>query len=153
MEDKDLSGFRSHVVERTIVIEGQISLAITDKYFESFKEDFFLEVMCDEYFNSGLKLRSLANAFPDQIDSKTNQKIRRLFNIRNLFAHNYALKIFNGKEWIIINPKSYDQGIEKAKEKISSDRGLDFKELYDEFLQLVKEIEPLLNKLTSKYHM
>jgi hypothetical protein len=151
MEDKDISGFRSFVVERTIVIEQLISVAITDKYFGSFKEDFYLEVLCDENFNSGLKLRILVKAFPDQIDSKTNEKIRRLFNIRNLFAHNHALKIFNGKEWIIINPKSYDQGIEKAKEKISSTKGLDFKELFDEFLGLLKEIEPLLNKLTSKY--
>jgi hypothetical protein len=150
MIENEVSNYRAEVIEKTIALESLISVAITINYFGHINQDFLLEVLYDENFNSGLKLNILKKAFPDKIDNKVENKIRKIFGTRNIFAHNHNLKIYNGEKWVVVNPRKYNSGNAKAKEKGESIKGIDFQQLFEEFNKLITEVRPLLETLIPK---
>ncbi|MCI0716747.1 MAG: hypothetical protein L0Y77_10620 [Chlorobi bacterium] len=147
-----ISKYRAEVIEKTIVIESQISLAITCHYFGHAKVDFLLEVLQDEYFNFGLKLNILKKTFPDKIDNKVGEKLIQLNRIRNIFAHNHNIHIYDGKKWVVVNPKNFKSGYVKAVKEIESIKGIDFEKKYKEFNQLYKELKPFLEALLRNFN-
>ena len=145
MDKNKISLYRAKVIENTITIESLINIAITINYFGYIKPDFLLEVLYDEYFNSGLKIKILKKSFPDKIDNTIENKIRRLIQIRNLFAHNHNLKIYNGEKWVVVNPKDYISGYEKTKVK-----GIDFQKLFNEFNILNRKVKSILETIVKE---
>lgn len=134
---------RTEVIERAIAIDSLLSLAITNHYFKNIQNDFLLEVMYDEYFSTGLKIRILKKIFSKDIDNKKEAAIRRIFSIRNIYAH-LNTRIYNGKNWIVINPMDYDKGFDKQN---GFGKGIDFNKLYLEFNDLYKDVSEFLSKL------
>jgi hypothetical protein len=152
MNEDKISQYRAKVIEDAIGIETNIGLAITEHYFGVARADFLVEVILDDYFNVGLKINILKKIFPNEIDIKVENKIRRLMNIRNLFAHNHNIKIYDGEKWVVLNPSDFKSGFAQATVEGKSHRGINFQILYEEFNQLKEEISPILDKLyTIRY--
>jgi len=142
IKEETLSKNRAKVIETAIAIESMISTAIINHYFGEINLNFMLEVMFDEYFTSALKIRVLKKAFPHKVDNEKENKLRRIINIRNIFAH-CNTRIYNGAKWVIINPKDYDKGFSKQK----GYEGVDFDKLYEEFETLNREITEFIMTL------
>ena len=142
IKEESLSKNRAKVIETTIAIESMISTAITNHYFGEINLNFMLEVMFDEYFTSALKIRILKKVFPNKVDNEKENKLRRIINIRNIFAH-CNNRIYNGAKWVIIYPKDYDRGFSKQK----GFGGVDFDKLYKEFEELNREVTEFLQAL------
>jgi hypothetical protein len=96
-----------------------------------------LEVLHDENFNFGLKLNILKKAFPDKINKKIEEKIRRLMRIRNIYAHNHNIKIYKGEKWVVINPRNFNSGYTKAKDEGKVLKVLTFKNYMKNLINLL----------------
>ena len=136
--DKDtLSKYRSEVIERFINIETIIDAIICQHYFKRVLMPFLLEVLYDEYFSFGLKRRILEKIVKD-IDSRRVQELNRLNTIRNYFAHcNQEIFEVSAKEkkrGKIIDPRNISKGI-------------NFEELYADFVSKADGVEEYLFKL------
>jgi hypothetical protein len=135
--DKDkLSKYRSEVIERFINIETLVDAIICQHYFKKMLINFYLEVLYDEYFSFGLKRRILEKIVKN-INSQKMQDLNRLNTIRNYFAH-YNQEIIKvadeTQEGKVIDPRSIEKGI-------------NFEELYAEFMSKAGGVEEYLVKL------
>ena len=130
------SKYRSEVIERFINIEWLINAIITQHYFKRIVSSFLFEVLYDEYFNFGLKRRILEKIIPN-INLQRIQKLNRLNTIRNYFAH-CNQEIFFGSGI----PSSKEKGFIPDPKKL--DKEVDFKKLYDEFLDKEKSVTKYL---------
>ena len=125
---------RAQIIEKSINLETIVSCLVTNYFFpkQPLLLRFFHGVMCDAYANTSFKLSVFAKCYPD-FPRKQLDRGRRVFNIRNLFAHcGVEVTILADPDKCgILGPKSFDER-------------LDFESLADEFHQ---NYEPLLSEL------
>lgn len=134
--DESISKCRSEVIERTINIESIINSIISQHYFGRVLMPFLLEFLYDEYCTFALKRRVLEKIVPD-IDKKKVQDLNRLNTIRNYFAH--------CNQVLIEGPDPTDPtAVSKVIDPRKPDRGIDFKELHKEFLEIAGPVEKYL---------
>lgn len=84
---KNLSQKRGEIIEKFMNIELIISCIIARNYApkeNGINKTFLTDVLYDEYFHCGLKIRILEKIVEDSI---LIQELRRLNKIRNIFAH------------------------------------------------------------------
>jgi hypothetical protein len=131
-----MSKYRAEVIEKTINIEWLMSAVICQHYFGRVIKPFLLEVLYDEYFSFALKRRILEKIV-DNLDGRKLQDLNRLNTIRNYFAH-CNQEMFEGPD----APPKGGQGQVIDPRKL--DRAIDFEGLYNEFTQIVGEVEKYL---------
>ena len=139
MDNRTLSEYRSEVIKKFINCEMIINVIITQHYFKKVMKPFLLEVLYDEYFSFGLKRRILEKIIPNLNNAKI-QELNRLNTIRNYFAH-CNQEFFEGPE----KPKPETKGIVPDPKNV--EKGIDFEELYTEFIQKEPEINKYLVKI------
>src|SRR3989338_10710823 len=90
MDDKEVSRFRSEIIERFISIEQLVDIIISYHYFGYLNLDFVSHVMYDDSANFGLKCRIIEKT--TNADKQKIKDLYRLNKIRNIFAHsNHAM--------------------------------------------------------------
>jgi hypothetical protein len=136
MDNDRISGYRSEVIEKTINIEWLMSAIISQHYFKRVMKPFLLEVLYDEYFSFALKRRILEKIV-ENLDGKKLQDLNRANTIRNYFAH-CNQRFFDGVD----SPKKEAEGEVIDPRKL--DRVIDFEKLYDEFTEIISELEKYL---------
>jgi len=139
IDKKSISEFRSEVIENFINIEWVINSIISTHYLGKPILPFMLDVLNDEYFSLGLKRRILVKIL---IDIKCENedvinRLNRMNSIRNYFAH-CSTKIITkeGKEF---TPDPKKRG-----------KSIDFKLLYEEFMENEKKVIDFLIEILEK---
>ena len=130
-----IAQYRGVIVHDSINIEALIGAIIAIYFVSDTKNnEFNRKVIDDEYFSLGLKIRIL-----EKLKLETYKEffedIRRINNIRNIFAH----KVPTLDEGFI----SQDFKEEKTETKHMS-------ELHAEFLEKIKKVDEQLEKIFSK---
>ena len=134
MTSKSISELRSEVIEVFIGIEGLVDCIIGAHYLGRLSLAFYHEVLYDEYFSFGLKVRILTKILSSEGNpaEKQIQLLRRLNNIRNIFAHCGITRYdAETKTSYIPNPKQPDEG-------------LDFNALHTEFVDALPDLRDYL---------
>ena len=141
MGDKSISEMRSEVIENFIGLEGCVDSVIGIHYLGRLSMAFYHEVLYDEYFSFGLKVRILEKILSAEgsSHSRLTEKLRRLNSIRNIFAHCGVQRYDSAtKKLYVPNPRKTDEA-------------LDFGMLYREFIDALPEIRSfLLETATAK---
>lgn len=136
MKIKNISKYRSEVIERAINIEWMLNIIITQHYLGRVSYPFVVEVLYDEYFSFALKRRIFEKIVKNP-DSKKMQDLNRINTIRNHFAHRSQkiLEISKGEAKLkAIDPKDLS-------------KELDFEELYKEFIRIIDPLEKYLESI------
>jgi hypothetical protein len=130
MEPRELSEARATVIERAINVEGLLDVIISQHYLGRVTKSFLFDVLYDEYFSFGLKVKIFGKKSTER---SAVHKLNRLGSIRNYFAHRGRLTVdFERGEYPFVpDPK-------KPSEPIN------FESLLREFHKLADELEPLL---------
>jgi len=134
----ELSKWRAEVIERAINVEWLINAIICQHYLKKTFINFFLEVLYDEYFSFALKRRILEKIL-SQIDNQNNKpkidQLNRINTIRNYFAH--------------CNQQFFEIGsdIGKVPDPRKTNRVINFKTLYEEFMSIVGDVELWLSEI------
>ena len=134
----ELSKWRAEVIERAINVEWLINAIICQNYLKKTFKNFLLEVLYDEYFSFALKRRILEKILR-QIDNQNNKpkidQLNRINIIRNYFAH--------------CNQQFFEIGddIGKVPDPRKTNRAINFKILYEEFMSIVGDVELWLSKI------
>lgn len=134
----ELSKWRAEVIERAINVEWLINAIICQNYLKKTFKNFLLEVLYDEYFSFALKRRILEKILR-QIDNENNKpkidQLNRINIIRNYFAH--------------CNQQFFEIGddIGKVPDPRKTNRAINFKILYEEFMSIVGDVELWLSKI------
>jgi len=134
----ELSKWRAEVIERAINVEWLINAIICQHYLKKTFKNFLLEVLYDEYFSFALKRRILEKILR-QIDNQNNKpkidQLNRINIIRNYFAH--------------CNQQFFEIGddIGKVPDPRKTNRAINFKILYEEFMSIVGDVELWLSKI------
>jgi|GEM_PF-1558777 len=140
MSGSNVSKMRAEVIETLIGLEACIDALIGLHYLGRVSLAFYHEVLYDEYFSFGLKVRILEKILAAEGDKHRQQteKLRRLSNIRNLFAH-CGVKRYDAatKRTFVPNPRNPDEA-------------LDFDALHKEFFGTVPEVRDLLIKKAAE---
>ena len=131
-----LSEHRAEVIERAINVEWLMIAIISQHYFGRVVRPFVVEVLCDEYFSFALKRRVLEKIVHD-LDMGRLRDLNRLNTIRNYFAH-CNQEMFEGAD----APPEGARG--QVIDPRKPDRAIDFDALYDEFADIVGELEKYL---------
>lgn len=138
MDEGKISKYRSEVIEKSINVETLINAIISQHYLKRVDNDFYFEVLYDEYFTSALRRRILEKIV--DIEGQMKNDLGRLFNIRNYFAH--------------CNQQIYEEGAGISEGKIIDSkkitRSLNFEELYKEFNNMISGIETYLLSVLEK---
>ena len=132
-----IAQYRGAIIHDSINIEALIE-AIIAVYFvrDNKNNEFNRKVLDDEYFSFGLKIRILEK-INIGLEKKLTEKIRKINDIRNKFAHKVPGIIPKS------GPISISFDITKeAPEKIE--------DLHKEFLKLLEEVKPELDKIFWK---
>lgn len=130
-----VSAYRSEVIEGFILLEAIVDCFINTHYMGKPSMAFHQEVLYDEYFSFGLKVRIVEKILGSE-EKTMVQSLRRVNNIRNLFAH-YAKLRYEGGESFAPNPRKLD-------------KKLDFEALYAEFMKIVPILQHFFAKRASK---
>jgi hypothetical protein len=85
MDAPELEKLRGSIITRAIEIEKILAVIISYHYLKRLSQGFLLEVLYDEGFSFGMKLRIACKISP--VIAKHEQTLRRLASIRNVFAH------------------------------------------------------------------
>jgi hypothetical protein len=133
---ENISKYRSEVIEKSINVEWLINAIISQHYFKKVLLPFVFDFLYDINCTFALKRNIL-----EKIDSnfyKYGEKLNRLNNIRNLFAHcNQKIININNPEGKIYDPKN-------------TTKVLDFESLYNEFISSEKNVtQDLFNTFLS----
>ena len=135
----DLTRVRGEIIEKAINIEVGLNAIISQRYVGKLYHAFVLDVLYDEYFNIGFKIRIIEKVADflkhDKQGRKPIESLRRLCVIRNYFAH-------TGSELIEI---STNRAFTPDPRKVT--QSVDYESLYKEFLKLEPEV---LNYLYGK---
>ena len=125
---------RGFVIGKSVDIEVKIGV-ILNLYFtkEQRQNEFGRKVLDDEYFSFGLKIRILEKINLN-LEKKLIEKIGRIKNIRNEFAHKVP--------GIIPKP-----GPISISFNIDEEDPTKIEDLYMDFIKLVEEVEPELDKI------
>jgi hypothetical protein len=127
---------RTEVIEKSINLESIISALVTSHFFpnQPLPLKFLHGVMCDAYANTSFRLSVFAKCYP-QFPRNLLERCRRVFNIRNIFAH-CGLVVTN-----LVDPDK--SGVLDPKSLVEP---LDFDALAREFHQ---NYEPVVSELFS----
>ena len=134
--DKQISEYRSEVIEKSINIEWLINMIISQYYFGKGKKSFIFQFLYDVNCTSSLKRNVLQKIAPEFNGIET---LNRLSSIRNLFAH-CNQEVFDGDNEI-------KGEIGKVLDPRNTANELDFKSLYQEFIDKSGGLEIELGKL------
>lgn len=86
MNDKEITEIRGLVIDRAIHFETLVSTIISQHYLKRVAMPFIKEVLYDESFTLGFKLKILLKTSPE-LGGKVEQQLRRMITIRNICAH------------------------------------------------------------------
>lgn len=141
MKGEEVSRYRSEIIEDFIGLEGLIGCLISIHYLGRLSLAFYHEVLYDEYFSFGLKVRILEKIlYSEGKDAREKvEKLRRANNIRNIFAHCGVTRYeYSSGDSYVPNPRKPDEG-------------LDFEVLHAEFMEIVPTLRDyLLEKASAK---
>jgi hypothetical protein len=128
---------RGRIVNKAIDVEAMVN-AILNLYFakKEKQNEFMHKVLDDEYFSFGLKIKILRK-INIRLERGLIEKIERIKNIRNEFAH----KILG------VIPK---EGPLSISFNISEENPKNIEELYQDFSKLIEEVIPELDRLFLK---
>lgn len=131
-----IAQYRGVIIQDAINIEAMVDSIIINYFIKSNKHSEFLtKVTEDEGFSFGLKINILEK-LNFEVYSEFIQDIRRINNIRNIFAHCLPGSFTGGLSYYNKNNKTHE-----IKE-------LD--EFYKEFLEKLKKVDEQLQKLFLK---
>jgi len=128
MTAEELAEARANVIERAIHIESMLDAIISQHYLSHVSQKFLFEVLYDEWFSFGFKVKIFSKITSEQ---SWVHKLNRLSNIRNYFAHRGRLMFSGDSEPFVPDPKDPAKSI-------------DFDRLYSEFSKLDDALEPFL---------
>lgn len=132
---------RQSIIESAINVENLLCALIARHFFkphDGINLDFMHTVLYDPLATIGFKVNVLHKCYPD-LTKKDIENLRRIFNIRNFFAH-AGLRITKRADPDavgFINPKNQDEF-------------LDFEKLANEFNEKANAAEMLLAQLLEK---
>jgi hypothetical protein len=130
MTPEELAEASADVLARVIDIETMLDVIISQHYLGKVSRKFLYEVLYDEWFTFGLKVKIFS-----KITSETSleHKLNQLASIRNYFAHRGRLTVDLGRgdELFVPDPKNPAKSI-------------DFDDLYKKFSTLADALEPVL---------
>jgi hypothetical protein len=107
MKDNDIQ----EIIIKTLKVEHLLNAIISFSYFGHLDYNFTLEVLNDENFNNGLRIKIFCKIFSIKESESISKNLHTLFSIRNALVHNPGvLKGFDGKEWRLVNLKTYKRG-------------------------------------------
>ena len=115
MTEKGLPTLRAEVIQELIGLEALVDCVISVHYLGKISKAFYNEVLYDEYFSFGLKVRILSKILSSEGKEGEDQirVLQRLNNIRNIFAHCGATwYAADSGESFVPNPKKPDQGLD-----------------------------------------
>ena len=132
---------RQSIIDRAINVENLLCALITRHFFkqhEGINLYFMHTVLYDPLATSGFKVNVFHKCYPD-LTKKKIDLLRRIFNIRNFFAHAglYVAKVADPDAVGYIDSKNRDEF-------------LDFDTLATEFNEKASEAETLLGELLEK---
>lgn len=141
MSNEGISKLRSAVIEDFIGLEALVDCVIGVHYLGKLSLAFYHEVLYDEYFSFGLKVRILEKILRPEgkVAKRQTELLRRMNNIRNTFAH-CGITRYESKtgESYVPDPRKPDEA-------------LDFNALYTEFSDSVPTLRDyLLEKAAEK---
>ncbi len=130
---------RQNVIEKSISIENLLSILVTQKFFpgKTINGMFLQQVMYDPHANTAFKVSVFSKCYPE-FPHEDVEKIRRLFSIRNIYAH-CGLELTSAVDPDksgIIDPKKLNEP-------------LDFAALEAEFLRIETEVSGKLGRLIA----
>jgi hypothetical protein len=130
MDGDELANARAEVITRAINVEGLLDAIISQQYLGKVSKGFLFEVLYDEYFSFGLKVKIFSKITSDQ---GWFHKLNRLGTIRNYFAHRgkWTVDFGKGPDPFVPDPKKPSEAI-------------DFHKLLSEFEKLADELETVL---------
>jgi hypothetical protein len=127
MDETELTEARGQIIEDSIDLETMINLVISIHYLGKVSSQFYYEVLYDEYFTLGLKLRILEKIVPQaKADKKHIDNLRRLSAIRNYFAH-------SGTQFIHPGKLGMDGMVGEVPDPKKPDKSIDYDSLSQEF--------------------
>jgi len=130
-----IAQYRGVIIHDSISIEALIGAIIAIYFVKDNKNnEFNRKVIDDEYFSFGLKIKILEK-LNQEVYPQFFEDIRRINNIRNIFAH----KVPTLDEGFIYQ----DSKEEKTETKYMSD-------LHKEFLEKIKKVDEQLHKIFFK---
>jgi hypothetical protein len=134
---------RHNVIDKAINVENIMCALITHKYFPGpgLNLKFHHEVLYDPYATIGFKISLLKKCY-DELSERTINRLRRLFNIRNIFAH-CGLHFTS-----LVDPDK--SGVLDPKDRNTM---LDFVSLESEFIEHEKAVLDVLMDLARKVRL
>ena len=130
-----IAQYRGVIITDSINIEGMINSIIINYFVKEEKHSkFLMNVVSDEYFSFGLKINILEKLNFD-IYKEFFQDVRRVNNIRNIFAH--------------CTP-TLDGGLSFYNKNKKTQETKKLEELHKEFLEKIKKVDGQLEKLFWK---
>jgi len=140
MNSEEMSKLRGDVIRDFIGLEALVDCVIAVHYLGRLSLAFYHEVLYDEHFSFGLKVRILEKVLSPEGKTATIhiEKLRRANNIRNVFAHCGITRYESetGKSYVP-NPRKPGEG-------------LDFKALHAEFSDSCTDLRDYLLKKASE---
>jgi len=122
MDEDSLTAARGEIIEDFIDLETMVNTVISAHYFKEISIPFYYEVLYDENFSFGFKLKILAKIVPqDKQNRRHIENLRSLNHIRNYFAHRGAQFLppgelgENGMVGFVPDPKNLDKVIDYDK--------------------------------------
>lgn len=145
---REFDGKRLDVIKKFINNENILNVLICTHYFKDNRSkgivhrDFLFEVLNDENFSFVLRTNIIQKIIPN-FDNKILSKLKTIATIRNYFVH--------------INPSYFDKHEQPGEEfvgyhpnpKNPADK-IDFKEKYEQFSRLEREVNAYLSKLLKE---
>ena len=130
--------YRAEVIEKSVNLETVISTLITSYFFpqSSIHLKFFSIVLHDQYASFAFKISVLSKCYP-KIGKRFFEKLRRIGNIRNIFAHCGTYVHLENAPSGIIDPKNQN-------------KRLDYESLYTEFSKIENEVSQILFEKIKK---
>ena len=130
---------RGDIVEKFINIENLVSLIISRHYVpikDGISTKFTSEVLFDEYFNFGLKVKILVKILGEE--SSWTQELRVLSKIRSAFAH---------RGTVIVTHDGEEKTVDLSE---GFDKDFDYEKRYAEFLDKEKKITKKLGEVLEE---
>ncbi|MFA5061402.1 MAG: hypothetical protein WC494_03760 [Candidatus Pacearchaeota archaeon] len=130
-----IAQYRGVIIHDSISIEAMLGAIIAIYFVKDNKNnEFNRKVIDDEYFSFGLKIRVLEK-LNFEVYSQFFEDIRRMNNIRNIFAHHVP---------------TLDEGFIQQNSKDGKVETKYMSDLHKEFLEKIKKVDEQLHKIFFK---
>jgi len=137
LNNSDFSKYRDEILNKFGNIESIIEAVISQHYFVKVRRDFLLEVLGDEYFSTGIKIRVLLKVTKSL---NCEKELRELVRIRNYFVHLF--------------PKFHDKYLSPSPGELvavdprNTSKSVDFESEYKKFVGMESKV---VNSLINIY--